>query len=173
MKIDYYSYSLVPAAVDNFILAVTRPMPCASLPARSARFSRSSRFRVWNLHTDCRTDCIHAPKARLFGTERCFGRAFWHVEILYPRANYGHVRLQAFISACLFPEIGPRTARISTMSRVRHGGHACFLRFMRSHVQQTREACAKAEAEDARRIPACVGRIYNGMHMSHAMQPRV
>lgn len=112
MKIDYYSYSLVPAAVDNFILAVTRPMPCASLPAPSARFSRSSRFRVWNLHTDCRTDCIRAPKARLFGTERCFGRAFWHVEILYPHANYDHVRLQTFISTRLlpFPEIGPRTA---------------------------------------------------------------
>lgn len=153
MKIDYYSYSLVPAAVDNFILAVTRLMPCASLPARSARFSRSSRFRVWNLHTDCRTDCIRAPKARLFGTERCFGRAFWHVEILYPRANYDHVRLQAFISTRLlpFPEIGPRTAgttcaRISTMSRVRHGGHACFLRFMRSHVQQTRESGSRRRA---------------------------
>jgi len=55
-------YSLVPAAVNNFILAVIQPIPYASFLVRSSDHN----FHVWNLHTN-RTECI---AHRLFGTER-------------------------------------------------------------------------------------------------------
>lgn len=186
MEIDYYSYSLVPATVDNFILAVTQPIPFASLPARFARFSRSSRFRVWNLHTghmDCTSQAYAHLKLDSVGTmfptwllthkkkglknfipcTNYAPRSFTsiHFKTLLRRQKSESQNARARMHGALF--------RISKMNSARLRNTSVLDLRVYSCSTNVRCWCVSDwKPKTCERMPACVARFSTGVHMCHA-----